>query len=437
MKKINLSAKAYLIIMISLISLALVLGTVALVINMKDNKSQKEDTDNNSNISSEAGLGEDSGTGSGSGASSAPTKSPSPTSAPSPAPGDFSYKDDDGNILTEDSRLFNLYGRFIVEELADGKVKYFGNWTGSEIEFSFKGTDAWLHLSGVEKFTTMEGVYMGVYIDGSDEPDRIVEVRGEDWYQVVEGLPDGDHNIRVFKHSEAFTGKFSFYGIKIKGPGHFNLPPPKPQLSLEIIGDSITAGFGNMAANQSVPFNVKQENGYLTYGVMLARKLSAQAHYLAWSGIGVLQNNDGRKFNTMPKIYKQTFPDISLSYWDFASYVPDIIVINLGTNDMASNAVPEDFKQTYIKFLELVRENNPTSAIFCTMGSMGTRLVPSMVDAVEEFKQAGNDKVFAVPLPVQSAADGYGAAGHPSVKTHEKIADLLYEEINNYLKGNK
>jgi len=211
--------------------------------------------------------------------------------------------------------------------------------------------------------------------------------------------------------------------------------PSLPAMKLEIIGDSITAGYGNMADRASDPFNIKEENGYLAYGSILARRLGAQAHILAWSGIGVLQNNDGRSINTMPKIYELAVPGVNRTLWDFTTYQPDIILVNLGTNDMASNASPEDFKAAYIDFIALIRKNNPDAAIFCTMGAMGTRLVPAMEEAVGSIRKAGDDKVISIPMPQQLASDGYGADGHPSFATHEKMADFLYKAITEYLRA--
>ncbi|MHB8962502.1 MAG: SGNH/GDSL hydrolase family protein [Saccharofermentanales bacterium] len=341
--------------------------------------------------------------------------------------------DPEGNAMTVSRDNFNLTGRFLIRE-EEGVIHYISVWTGAEIEFSFSGTEAWCYLSGQTDLGTLSGVYAGLYIDGADEPSGILEVTEAKWYKVAGDLKAGDHTVRIIKHSEAFGGRLDFSQIKVTAPGSFNKAPSLPALKLEIIGDSITAGYGNMADQASDHFNIKEENGYLAYGSILARRMDAQAHLLAWSGIGVLQNNDGRSINTMPKIYELTAPGVNRTSWDFTSYQPDIILVNLGTNDMASNAPPEDFKAAYIDFIALIRKNNPDAAIFCTMGAMGTRLVPSMEEAVESIQLAGDGKVISIPMPQQLASDGYGADGHPSLATHEKMADFLYEAITDYLR---
>ncbi|MDD4326791.1 MAG: GDSL-type esterase/lipase family protein [Eubacteriales bacterium] len=337
--------------------------------------------------------------------------------------------DTDGNIVTSDPENFNLMGRFFLKE-KDGVSFHTSVWSGAEIEFGFTGTQAWCYLYGEEEISDLKGVYAGVYIDNSDEPYQIICVTEPDWYKVADDIENKEHTVRIVKHSEAFGGRLGFSEIRVTAPGKINKAPPVKEFKLEIIGDSITAGYGNMADSAHDPFRINQENIYLTYGAILARRMEARAHYLAWSGIGVLQNNDGRQINTMPKIYEITAPGVNRDRWDFSSYVPDMIIVNLGTNDMASNADPEKFKNAYIGFIGLIRDKNPEALIFCTMGVMGVRLVPAMEEAVEDIRTKGDNKVFSIPLHQQQGSDGYGADGHPSLVTHAKMAEYLFDEIS-------
>jgi hypothetical protein len=337
--------------------------------------------------------------------------------------------DEAGNPMTMDPANYHRTGRFLATG-DENEPSFASVWTGAEITFGFSGTEAWCFLSGQVDTSNLQGVYAGVYIDGAQEPSTVLCVTEADWYRVAEGLVAGDHVVRIIKHSEAFGGRLTFFRIRVTAPGIILQPPPLPELALEIIGDSITAGYGNMADRASDPFRIDQENGAAAYGAILARRLNARAHYIAWSGIGVLQNNDGRSVNTMPMIYERTAPGINRESWDFTSYIPDIIVVHLGTNDMASNADPSLFETAYADFIRQVRGKNPDAAIFCTMGVMGTRLVPSMEAAVEVVRIEGDGNVFCVPMEQQSASDGYGADGHPSLATHSKMAEVLFEAIN-------
>ena len=56
---------------------------------------------------------------------------------------------------------------------------------------------------------------------------------------------------------------------------------------------------------------------------------------------------------------------VSNEEWDFKKFPNDIVVINLGTNDMeyATESKHDEYIQEYTYFLELIREKNPDSYI--------------------------------------------------------------------------
>ena len=119
--------------------------------------------------------------------------------------------------------------------------------------------------------------------------------------------------------------------------------------------------------------------------------------------------------------------------WDFARQ-PDLVVINLGTNDdsycQTDAQRQADFAAAYVEFLKTVREKNPDAPILCTLGIMGDRLYPSVEAAVAAYsKETGDSNVSCMKFDVQNQADGYAADWHPTAKTHEKAAARLAEEI--------
>ncbi|MFC6652659.1 GDSL-type esterase/lipase family protein [Paenibacillus rhizoplanae] len=67
--------------------------------------------------------------------------------------------------------------------------------------------------------------------------------------------------------------------------------------------------------------------------------------------------------------------------WDFSRFTPELIVINLGTNDDSYTkddpAKQADYAENYVAFLQKVRRNNPDSTILCTLGIMGTGCILS------------------------------------------------------------
>ncbi|MNE59765.1 Endoglucanase E precursor [compost metagenome] len=120
--------------------------------------------------------------------------------------------------------------------------------------------------------------------------------------------------------------------------------------------------------------------------------------------------------------------------WDFKRFVPDLIVINLGTNDDSytkDEAVRQaEYAREYAGFLKTVRSCNPHAHILCTLGIMGDRLYPYVEQAVSRYtEETGDRNLSAMKFEVQQAADGYASDFHPSPVTHHKAADKLAAHI--------
>ena len=57
--------------------------------------------------------------------------------------------------------------------------------------------------------------------------------------------------------------------------------------------------------------------------------------------------------------------------WDFSRYQPDVVCINLGTNDLSTNNYDVKLlKQGYQTLLKMVRQHNPQAKIVFLCGSM-------------------------------------------------------------------
>ena len=109
-----------------------------------------------------------------------------------------------------------------------------------------------------------------------------------------------------------------------------------PERRIEFIGNSITCGYGVESENPSDPFTYETENHFYTYAARTARALKAQHLVVARSGIGVYRNygapRSGSK-DCMPAMYEQVLFTDSTELWDHTLYTPDVVCINLGTND--------------------------------------------------------------------------------------------------------
>ena len=215
--------------------------------------------------------------------------------------------------------------------------------------------------------------------------------------------------------------------------------PVLPERRIEFIGNSITCGYGVESNDKNDPFTYETENHFYTYAARTARALNAQHHAIARSGIGVYRNfgspATGSK-DCMPAMYEQVMFTDPSELWNHSLYTPDVVCLNLGTNDTSENRYDFNLMQNaYRNFVAHLRNTYPQAKIVLLTGPMmnGKALedVKRALDTVAaERKQAGDTKVYRFDLSPQTGELGYGASWHPSMRQQQKSAN----ELTTYLK---
>jgi lysophospholipase L1-like esterase len=238
-----------------------------------------------------------------------------------------------------------------------------------------------------------------------------------------------------FNSDKGYELKPDFRGF-ILDTGSTLLPPPAlPERTIEFIGNSITCGYGNEAMVASDPFEYETENHYLTYAQLTCRALEARAHVVARSGIGVYRSYDGPKAGTPDNVMTTEYEYTNLydrsEKWDFSRYQPQLVCINLGTNDLSTNNYDVKLlKAAYKKFLKQVRSHNSQAKIVYLCGSMlnGKELEiakNTLNEVVDEAHKAGDNQVYRFDFTPQTGDIHFGASWHPSVWQHQKMAGEL------------
>ncbi|MDQ3813499.1 MAG: GDSL-type esterase/lipase family protein, partial [Armatimonadota bacterium] len=302
-------------------------------------------------------------------------------------------------------------------------------WSASTVAFKFQGTAANVKIKDGNQNRWQ------VEIDG--KPTVTLQMReGTHLYSVATDLAAGEHTVRLVKATEAFCGASQFLGFQMSEGGKL-LPPPAPARRLEVIGDSISAGYGNEAASKEEHFTPKTENAYFTYGAMAARQLDADYMCIAWSGKKMWPNN------TIPELYDRTLPLDAGSKWDFSQWIPDVVLINLGTNDFGKENPDEaGWTDAYKAFIGRLRQHYPAAEIYCAtspmMGDWGANKARTthrryLDKIVTDLKAAGDAKVRIIEFPTQDPKNGIGADWHPNIKTHEIMAANLVQTLANDL----
>jgi lysophospholipase L1-like esterase len=309
-----------------------------------------------------------------------------------------------------------------------------GEWSASAMEARFSGTEVSAKLGGT-------GNYFEVVLDGVVKP--VIQTTGASGYPIATGLAAGTHDVLVFRRDEATDNATTFSGFDFGPGGQLLSPPPAPSRRIELVGDSISCAFGDECAKASDGFTPATENEYVGYGPLTARALGAEIHVVAWSGKGLYRNLGGDTTDTMPVLWQRTIPTDSTSRWTPSQWIPDVVVINLGTNDYnAQGPDPSaNFQATYLQFVTTLKNVYPNVFVFGAVGPMlgGSRygsVKTAITNVVSMLAAAGDERMALVEFPTQDCGTdgtGCGCAGHPNVDEHQKMATILEAAIRSAL----
>jgi lysophospholipase L1-like esterase len=309
------------------------------------------------------------------------------------------------------------------------------SWSGSAISARFSGTAVSVHLAdSINHFK--------VLIDG--QPQAGFVGSGNKTYPLASGLTNGVHELLIYRQSEAFDGATQFFELTFPGGGQLLAPPPAKSRRIELIGDSISNGYGNTGTpyqcggGGSCTFSLDTEDHWQSYGAIAARNLDAELHSISWSGIGMVKNccgAGGSTVDTMPKYYPYALtPPETATNWDFTRWTPDLVLINLGTNDYTAGDPGTTFTNTYVTFVEGVRQRYPNAHIMLLIGPMlaGADLT-SIKGRIATVVSTVNDaKLSTFELTTQDL-NAVGCDCHPSVAKHQSMAAALTAEIRSKL----
>ena len=335
------------------------------------------------------------------------------------------------------------------------------SFPGISIKAKFYGTgiSAVIHDYGIGGVKNTN--YYKVLIDGEIQTEQLEVSNGEQTYILAENLTLDSHTVELIKITEGTGGKSSFLGFTVTGGNQVleelqNLPTKK----IEFIGDSWTAGFGNLsqyatgsASMANGDFVAENQDNYFAWGPISARNVDAEYHVTAISGRGLYRNNTGSKNGTLPLNYDNVFEDDNSVSYDHASWHPDLVVIHLGTNDMAQEEGGSSFKlddaafqQTYTDFVSKILTYHPCANVIICFGNSKSDSWPTWTQQLTRLRTMANGVVSSFPngnvttleLPFTAekwtgnTADdcGYGDAWHPSLCSHEEMAVKLTQKIN-------
>lgn len=337
-------------------------------------------------------------------------------------------------------------------------------WSGSSIELNIKATELHIVLEGIysiyEHFIAIEingMITQRIMLDGNKQ--SLTVFRNFDDSVVT--------HVRIIKEVQAMSEDsyhvLKIYSIKTDG---IIFPIKDKKYRFEFIGDSITSGEGAIGTliegTNEAPWSSYFFSHVHSYPYILSNKFNADYQVFSKSGWGIHCAWDNNPICELPIHYDNicsVMPDDRYSAlgifnkYDFSSRQPDVIIVNLGTNDNSAFFNPpfidEDgnvFKMHYdengydnnqidliknkiVKFLIKIRNYNQNAYIYWAFGMLGSGLSEYIKEAINEFNTTYNDRVIYIALP-EAKGEEVGARLHPGYLSHKKCAEIIGDYIS-------
>jgi hypothetical protein len=299
-------------------------------------------------------------------------------------------------------------------------------YSGCAIRTRFTGTSVEMLM----KDDSMRNLFTivlddSVFVRSMNEPDSS--------YLLASGLKDTIHSLNIIRRTEWHAGNNVFLGLRLD-PRQKVLPPEVSDRNIEFIGNSYTCGYGNEGLSQTENFKFETENNYLSFGAITTRELNAEYVAVCRSGIGIVQGYGGLRDFNMPAVYDEIIVNNPVK-WDYKQQVPNLVVVDLITNDLSAPLDSLEFTGKYLDFIKRIRNNYSNAAILCLAGpsSPGNQWlkVQNYIHAiVNESAKTDNNVHYFEFTPFEM----HGSDWHPNVAEHRKMADELNPFIRNLMK---
>ena len=320
--------------------------------------------------------------------------------------------------------------------------------SGTGCEFTFTGCKLALTV-GVDNDCFNDGrrcnmPRIAILCDGRIIVKKLIEQRSER-FDIVSSETPVTKTIRIVKLSECAFSHAEVSPAETDD-GAVIAPTADKPLKIEFIGDSITCGYGVDDSNLQSEFSCAAENAMKSYAYIAADLLGADYSLFSYSGYGIISGYSGDGVRNTRELLPPYYESCGFSYssvngtklqdipWDFSAFVPDIIVLNLGTNDNSfcafHNEAYREFEDSYLAFLKVVRRCNPNAHIICSLGIMLTEPLPYIENAV---KRLGDSNVSVFRYTMQNGLLGFGSNWHPSEDTQRRAGEELAEYIKSIL----
>lgn len=293
-------------------------------------------------------------------------------------------------------------------------------------------------------FLTDADVYFTVFVDGVRMPERLYVCgngtvsAGSFVRQTVTvcTLMAGVHTVRVVRQSNFWHARTTLCAITTDAE-LLSAPAPRAR-TFEFIGDSLTCGYGVTedapAAPREIAGIARFCDATMAHAFLTAEAFDAECIICGYSGWGLLwgdcekneETGEVRVCKNIPMIYPYLSHRRETGLYQ-PKVIPDLVVINLASNDASHKKVleltEEKLIQAIIDFMQQVRHMyGKDIPIVQAYGFDHREVMDTIAKAVEQAGGAAQGFYYC-PLP----QNGEGGNGHPSAAGQQAGAEVLID----------
>ncbi len=354
------------------------------------------------------------------------------------------------NILAGDD-LFPGETAYVKWEGRHDQIKGEGNdpakvtlyHTASGFTVEFEGTALYVEFES-EIAGNSEGHYPYYNVAVDDEtlpnpdPSRTFHLTGgPQRIAVVEGLSEGKHTVTCLKMSEPHDAITSIRLLETDGRFEArDVEYDKGNLKFMMICASGGSGYGSLAYSDdgkgSMGRNTANSSSLHAFTYLTARLFGADVQFVSNGGWGVSFPQKKSIYDVLDYSGITTSNNVegalTTGKWDHASWVPDVIIFNIGGNDTTQSGFDQGtYQKEVVAMVEKMHALYPNAYMIWTHTSSnaGKYAISAMNDA--GILKAGYMKEVIIP---KVGVDGtVGASNHNSMVTHIATAEIIADAL--------
>ncbi|KLV04212.1 lipolytic enzyme [Photobacterium aquae] len=322
-----------------------------------------------------------------------------------------------------------------VKDYNSGHVGF--NWPGTHVKTQFTGTNFSVDMIG-------NGDHFDVLINGKVTEKLITNYGGvTQTFKLFNSSEPTTVTIELVKRTENYEAMTKIIAFDHDGQLE-GIWENKPHILF--IGDSISAGFGSESDKRDCTWQeiYDTSNARVAFPYQTGEELGTSITQISFSGLGLIRNWNGNQPYHDLTYYADKAGAIFGNKMDFEDKYPDLIVVEVGTNDFSTDPQPheqwsdiEEVKAAWIdRMVEFVGElkyryNDANVVLMPRPAYPYDYIIPATVEAIDLLEKQGKSgvysHVFVSPLE--------GCGWHPTQTEHADIANKLSQFIrdNNLL----